>query len=159
MFALHNGWQRRNIYLQQIHHCQKRDYVPRGGPNDFLRRDTPTFCGVSKIIELAGSFNTVWPWSLSYLMALFERLGAFKTWAKETGTSRAVLARDKRLDEPLSLGITTDHLVLKNVSLPDARAVQSTPHHIARATANSRLSIYMVGCNLWYSRSSNYSCL
>lgn len=49
-------------------------------------------------------------------MALFERLGAFKSWAKETGTSRAALARDKRLDEPLSVGISADHLVLQNAS-------------------------------------------
>lgn len=51
-----------------------------------------------------------------YLMALFERLGAFKSWAKETGTARAVLARDKRLEEPLSAAITANHFALKDVS-------------------------------------------
>jgi hypothetical protein len=50
-------------------------------------------------------------------MALFERLGALKTWAKETGTARAALARDKRLEDPLSSGILSDHVVQQTVSL------------------------------------------
>ncbi|CAM0138954.1 unnamed protein product [Umbelopsis sp. WA50703] len=49
-------------------------------------------------------------------MALFERLGALKTWAKETGTARAALARDKRLEDPLSSGILSDHVVQQTVA-------------------------------------------
>ncbi|KAI8582168.1 hypothetical protein K450DRAFT_229334 [Umbelopsis ramanniana AG] len=49
-------------------------------------------------------------------MALFERLGAFKSWAKETGTARAALARDKRLEDPLSTAITANHFALENVA-------------------------------------------
>ncbi|KAG2180441.1 hypothetical protein INT44_003445 [Umbelopsis vinacea] len=49
-------------------------------------------------------------------MALFERLGALKSWAKETGTARAALARDKRLEDPLSTNITANHFALENVA-------------------------------------------
>ncbi|KAG2171434.1 hypothetical protein INT43_009095 [Umbelopsis isabellina] len=49
-------------------------------------------------------------------MALFERLGALKTWAKEAGSARAALARDKRLEDALSSGILSDHVVQQTVA-------------------------------------------
>ncbi|KAH8553946.1 WD40-repeat-containing domain protein [Umbelopsis sp. PMI_123] len=72
-------------------------------------------------------------------MALFERLGAFKSWAKETGAAKAALAKDKRLEEPLSTDLTTDHFILKNV------ATYGTPGPVTTIAYDPVQSILAIG--------------
>ncbi|KAM3578975.1 Lethal(2) giant larvae sro7 [Umbelopsis sp. WA50703] len=79
-------------------------------------------------------------------MALFERLGALKTWAKETGTARAALARDKRLEDPLSSGILSDHVVQQTV------ACYGTPGVVTIAAWDPVQSLLAIGTRNGYIR-------
>lgn len=90
-------------------------------------------------------------------MALFERLGALKTWAKEAGSARAALARDKRLEDPLSSGILSDHVVQQTVSV--AEVLFLTAGATWQITICLTLYISLTGCILWYSWFSDHCSL